>query len=314
VEWFLKAKISVVVTTSSEHRLPSLLRLMESIERQQYQNLEIICVIERSKELRQAMEKEAQRMKHTLQVSYFEKVLGANLARNIGIGLSTGDIVALIDDDARLHPNWANAVAQVYEDDTVIGVTGPVLPLWEDSSMSWWPKEFEWVIGCSGWTSNNVKRSIRGVLGTNASFRNYALLETGYNESFGPKGHTKDKRNEWAELGEETELSLRIRMRTRKQIIYSPDVIVYHEVPKYKTSLAFARQRSFQVGRTKKEIDKLGAYSETDVLGPEKILLRRLILNSFLPHSGAIRLSDYAQRFLLTITCVFYVALGYILD
>jgi len=77
---------------------------------------------------------------------------GSYSARNLGIEQASGDIIAFIDDDALLLPGWAQETARNYaEDESVIGLTGPILPLWQDESMSWFPLEFYWIFSCTYW-------------------------------------------------------------------------------------------------------------------------------------------------------------------
>lgn len=53
---------------------------------------------------------------------------GLDVARNTGVQYSKGDIVAFIDDDVIVHPNWLNAVKRSFLDPAVMAVTGLVLP------------------------------------------------------------------------------------------------------------------------------------------------------------------------------------------
>ncbi len=54
---------------------------------------------------------------------------GLDVARNTGIRKSTGDIVAFIDDDVMVHPNWITRLLQGFNDPKVMAVTGLVLPM-----------------------------------------------------------------------------------------------------------------------------------------------------------------------------------------
>lgn len=58
-----------------------------------------------------------------------EEVPGLDRARNRGWQEATGDLVAYVDDDARVDRHWAQAVAQAFFDPAVGMVTGLVLPL-----------------------------------------------------------------------------------------------------------------------------------------------------------------------------------------
>ncbi|MCC6028771.1 MAG: glycosyltransferase [Candidatus Korarchaeum sp.] len=54
-------------------------------------------------------------------------------ARNAGIKLSTGDLVAFIDADTVVSKSWLNAIMKCFEDEKVVGASGPAYPLEDDS-------------------------------------------------------------------------------------------------------------------------------------------------------------------------------------
>ena len=55
-------------------------------------------------------------------------------ARNVGIRISRGDILAFVDADTVVARGWLEAIKRGFDDD-VIGVTGPAYPL-EDNSLT----------------------------------------------------------------------------------------------------------------------------------------------------------------------------------
>ena len=59
---------------------------------------------------------------------YCEPQKGLSAARNAALEHALGDIVAFIDDDALAHPNWIERARRVFDDPTVMVVTGLVLP------------------------------------------------------------------------------------------------------------------------------------------------------------------------------------------
>src|SRR3954451_7365689 len=55
--------------------------------------------------------------------------LGLNVARNTGVGRSTGDLVAFVDDDIRASPGWlAELLRAAREQPDVDVFTGPIRP------------------------------------------------------------------------------------------------------------------------------------------------------------------------------------------
>ena len=117
------------------------------------------------------------------------------------------------------------------QDSSVIGVTGPILPLWEQESMSWFPRELYWIFSCTYWDMAE-KTEVRNGYGTNLSFRREAFNSgERFRTSLGVKGGGQ---RGWQEPGaEEVEFSLRVRRKTGKHIVYNPRVRVKHKVYRY---------------------------------------------------------------------------------
>jgi GT2 family glycosyltransferase len=53
---------------------------------------------------------------------------GLSVARNTGIRVSRGDIIALTDDDVELHPGWTAEIRRAFADQSIDALTGLVLP------------------------------------------------------------------------------------------------------------------------------------------------------------------------------------------
>ena len=60
----------------------------------------------------------------TLQVSEFPEGLGTSRARNTGLWMAQGEIVAFLDDDVRLPPTWIDSMLSYYDDPGLGGVGG----------------------------------------------------------------------------------------------------------------------------------------------------------------------------------------------
>src|SRR4249919_3295071 len=58
-------------------------------------------------------------------------------ARNTGVELATGDIVALTDDDTEAEPTWIERLEACFADPGVVGVTGELVPNWRGERPDW---------------------------------------------------------------------------------------------------------------------------------------------------------------------------------
>lgn len=270
--------VSVVVTSYDVARLGDLIELLESLKKQTYPDIEVVFVAERSRELHD-------RVKAILggdeslstTVCFNDGEEGMSAARNVGISHSRGSIISFIDDDAVPYPDWAERIVRAFEDESVIAVTGPAVPLWEDPAMAWIPEEFYWVIGCTAWCGWEEPRTVRNIWGMNMAFRREAFEAAG---TFSTNmGAVQGKRLH----GEENEISLRIARMTKRRILFHPDIVVRHKVGRNRLTARYVAQSSYWIGRTRRIMKALfpGGSAGEDVLNTERELLKRMVTHLF---------------------------------
>jgi GT2 family glycosyltransferase len=285
--------LSIVATSYSTDRLKDIFNLLNSIKQQAYPYIETIFVTERSLELHNKVKGYAsERVIPKVQVLFNEAEPGASAARNLGIKHSNGEIIALVDDDVTLFPDWAEEMVKTYQDDSIIGATGPALPMWEDESMRWFPDEFSWLWGGTLWGDwHNEIREIKNVGGMNCSFRREAFDKAGgYLTSL----KTLQEGGWFQPTGEEVEFSLRVRRITGKRIVFNPKVKVYHKVYKSRFRWRVMAKRAFRMGylrRMGKAIYPENDKREESASRVEYALLKRIftklvpdILRGFFRH------------------------------
>jgi glycosyltransferase involved in cell wall biosynthesis len=270
--------VSIITTGYTLERLKDITELLDSMEVQTYKNTEALIVAERSPELADSIKKYiAEKGYSHMQVLYNEGEWGLSAARNLAIGQAKGDIIAFVDDDALLFPDWVEQTVKTYaQDSSVIGVTGPILPLWEQESMSWFPRELYWVFSCTYWDMTEKTR-VRNGYGTNLSFRREAFSSgERFKTSLGVKGGDHQG---WQEPGaEEAEFSLRVRRKTGKYIVFHPQVRVKHRVYGYRFKAGFIAKRAYWEGYGKAMLNRWYRPGGGEVvLSTEYELLRRIL-------------------------------------
>jgi len=306
--------LSLVVTSYTIERLEDIYELLDSIKVQSYPELEVIFVAERSEELRELVEVYArQRSMANTKVIFNDGPRGLSASRNLGMRATNGDIIAFVDDDVVLFPNWAEEMVEVYASgDSTIGVTGPGLPRWIDESQSWLPEELYWIISCTGFTGWTGMREVRSAWGMNMSFRREAFDHCSFSEDF---GHTKGGKGAFkAGPFDDAEFSINLRLRSGKAIVYGPDVRVWHKVYPYRLGFDFVRGQSYWQGYSKSLYRSVYPQdADTRSLAREYDLLRRVLLG-LLPrtlveffHSPGVAW----KKLSITTTVLFHVALGY---
>jgi len=306
--------ISIIVTSYTTEQLKDITELLDSIKSQTYPDIETIFVAERSRELFTTLKAQELNVPN-LRVIFNDGEAGLSAARNLGIKETRGDIVAFIDDDAVLSPNWAEATAKAYANDgSIIGLTGPILPLWEDQSMAWFPREFFWIFSCTyyDWTEPT---EVRNGYGTNISFRKEAFDAGGLFLTY-LGSERGSERGVQKTTAEETELSLRVKRKTGKKIIYYPNVTVNHKVHTFRLTNKYIRRRAYIEGCSKMLIRKLaGDNIEGEKLLKTEYALLNRILFRLLPSIFAGIFTHPIlswRKFSVTVVVLSSVAAGYL--
>jgi hypothetical protein len=174
---------------------------------------------------------------------------GLSGARNTGIEVATGDVVLFLDDDAVAERDWVDRLVSAYADPRVLGVGGRVRPRWAGGRPAWFPREFDWVVGCSYRGLPVARSEIRNFIGANMSFRRDALTAAG------------GFRHELGRIGtvpsgcEETELCIRVHGQSVDGVLlYEPAAEVWHSVPSQRGTWSYFRSRCYAEGVSKAQV------------------------------------------------------------
>lgn len=232
-------RISVVVCAHDAGRWKELCQALDSLERQTLRPDEVILVVDHNERLLERAEAEL-----SAAVVANTQTRGLGGARNSGLAASSGSIVAFIDDDAVAAPQWLSRLADQYDDPNVAGAGGGADPLWADVRPRWFPREFDWVIGCSYLGLPETVAEVRNLFGCNMSFRREVLEDLGgFRLGYGC---------------DETELCIRLRQRwPMKKLIYVPDAKISHHVPASRTRFRRFVSRCYFEGGSKAVVSRL---------------------------------------------------------
>jgi len=240
--------ISVIICAYTEKRWDDLLAAVASIQQQTHQARETIVVIDHNPQLFQR----ARTMFPGVMVIENQEACGLSGARNSGIAIAKGAVVAFMDEDAIAEPSWLAHLAAGYEDKRVMGVGGAIVPTWESGRPAWFPQEFDWVVGCTYQGMSATATVVRNLIGCNMSFRR-SLFATvgGFRHGMGRIGTRP--------LGcEETEFCIRAQQQWPTQVLlYEPLARVHHYVPSQRANWRYFQARCYAEGLSKAQVAHL---------------------------------------------------------
>lgn len=273
---------SVVVCAYTMLRWKQLVAAVGSALAQVPAPREVLVVVDHCPELEEAAREFFTEPRVTVLAN--ERARGLSGARNTGLAHARGDVLAFLDDDAEAEPGWLDGHARRYQDPGVVGVGGPILPVWEGASPSWFPPEFGWVVGCSYRGQPTTTSPVRNPIGANMSFRRDVLRAVGgFRSSLGRVGPSGGG-------CEETELSIRATAaRPGTRILFEPSAVVRHHVPPARSTWTYFRRRCWAEGVSKAELRRL--VSPSGGLVTEKAYATRV-----LPHAVGRYLVDTVRE------------------
>jgi len=165
-------------------------------------------------------------------------------ARNEGIAASSGDIIAFIDDDSMVYPEWLLSLVEAYQDETVGAAGGRIVrrpePYCDQISgtpnLSITPSGI--VIAQNVDLVSTAQIEVDHLIGCNMSFRREALEQVG---GFDPNYTLTN-------LREETDLCVRVK-KAGWRIVFVPSITVIHISARAKTFFTEQPGIQFSNGR-----------------------------------------------------------------
>ncbi len=289
-------KVSVILPTHSNY--DDCVEAVESILAQKYQNLELVIIVDNNPDLyyklSQALEGKSNKIKLILK-NNGNPSLSEN--RNLGVLLSSGDVIVFTDDDIIADENWIKNLVITYKKYHAVGVSGKIIPLWEGAKPRYLSEHLYWLIGATypNFCEKEICK-IRNGFGGNMSFIREVFKRVGYfDENLG----FRDKGKKMLQ-GEEAEFSMRVINWYGPKILYTANAVIYHKVPKRKTRIVYLIKRSFWQGYSKGILKAIGSTCLTE----ENKYLKSL-LSAFFKKMSLIEK-------IFTLTIILSVGMGYL--
>ena len=239
---------SVVICAYTQDRWKDLVAAVQAVQAQTVSPWEILVVVDHNPDLWQRV---CLSIPGVIVLENAQQP-GLSGARNSGVKAAWGEIIAFVDEDAVPATDWLERLSQGYTDPCVLGVGGAIEPMWTTGRPGWFPKEFDWVVGCTYQGMPSVTAPVRNLIGCNMSFRREVFDAIGgFRHGIGRIGAHP--------LGcEETELCIRIHRRWPQAILaYEPSARVFHRIPSTRTNWEYFRSRCYYEGRSKATVAAL---------------------------------------------------------
>ncbi len=252
--------VSVVICAHTERRWDDTLAAAASVSGQSCAAKELIVVVDHNRPL-------YERLKSALpdaMVVENREQQGLSGGKNTGIAMASGQVVAFLDDDAVADVDWLKFMISSYEEPAVAGVGGLTLPRWDTRRPTWFPAEFDWVVGCTYVGMPDYRAPVRNLMGGNASFRREVFERVGGFQSGIGRGQGKRP------LGcEETEFCIRLNQQIPGAVLlFDNRAKIWHRVAAERARFAYYRSRCYAEGLSKAMVTR--SVGASDGLSSER--------------------------------------------
>lgn len=294
--------VSVVVCTYTDRRWAELRAGLHAVADQLRDGDELLVVVDHNDTLLDRVRAE---LPGTVVPNTHRQ--GLSGARNTGVELAAGEVVAFLDDDALPSPGWLEALRAPFADAAVTGVAGAVDPAWEGGrAPRWFPPEFGWVVGCDYVGLAGDGEQVRNPIGASMALRRRPVAEAGgFSELVGRVGALP--------VGcEETELAIRLAQRDPGvTVVRAATSPVAHLVPRERQRVRYFTSRCYHEGRSKAVLSRLVGTQEG--LAAERAYATRTLPLGVLRHLAALLRGDLAgsARAAMIVVGLLTTAFGY---
>jgi GT2 family glycosyltransferase len=259
-------EVAVIICAYADERWHQLVRAVESVRTQTAPPTEIVVAVDHNPGLAARARAELD----AVIVVENEGTRGLSGARNAGVGASMCAIVAFLDDDAVAAPDWLERLAGHYDDPRTLGVGGAIDPEWAGGRPARFPREFDWVVGCTHQGVREELGPVRNMVGANMSLRREVFDAVGgFTTGIGRVGRLP--------VGcEETELCIRARQQSpQADFLFEPAARVAHHVPAERSGWGYFRRRCFAEGLSKARV--AASTGADDALATERSYVARTL-------------------------------------
>jgi glycosyltransferase involved in cell wall biosynthesis len=226
-----------------------------------YYNYEIIIIDNNSTDSTPLLCMEFLQQKGDLNVHYYKETQqGLSYARNRGIAVAQGEIIAFIDDDAVACRDYVLNIIEWFDNHSeCAAIGGRIFPKYETQCPTWMPEQLMPLFSILnlGEKPKEFTRNLYPV-GANMAFRKSVFTQYGlFKTELGRTGKNLLG-------GEEKDIFFRLK-KHKLAIWYVPYIWVYHIIPQQRTTKDFIMKQAIGVGQSEyfRSKSNIVAYSSS---------------------------------------------------
>jgi len=202
-----------------------------------------------------------------------ESRIGSNYCRNAGIKNSSAPLIAFIDDDAYPDRDWLSNILRIYQSREVwdFCLSGKIELHFLCERPSWLNEELEDFLSAIDYGESPKWIQARQACSANLVIPRNHLQSNGFSGF-----DTRLLRKEGNLKSNDETLTLIQMEKLGVRFLYSPDVKVWHQIPRARTEQSFFKKRAFWQGVSDVQMEKLiSGYVATlqQIILPTFILL-----------------------------------------
>lgn len=201
----------------------------------------------------------------------FEPTPGKSHALNLAIHQAVSGILAFMDDDVQVEPDWLENLTRIFESPAYCGSGGRIFP-----ERGFVPPD--WLASTEQYSLAPLAMFDLGPdpgeleeppFGTNMAFRREVFARYGdFRRDLGPQPGSEIR-------SEDTEFGLRV-LRGGGRLWYEPSAVVYHAVPRHRVTRSYFLKWWYGKGRGDVREFGSGPEHHLSLFGVPLVLLRRL--------------------------------------
>lgn len=248
----IELPVTVVICAYTMRRWETIRAAVGSVRDQRPRPAQVLLVVDHNADLARRARDEFPE----IEVLESDEQPGLSGARNAGLKAAKQSVTAFLDDDAEARPEWLASLVRPYEWGDIVATGGRVDPRWPVRRPFWFPREFDWIVGCSYVGLPAAGGFVRNPIGASMSMLTELALEVGgFDVAVGRVGNRP--------AGcEETELSIRLTAaRPGSAIYYAPESVVDHHVAADRVRFRYFVRRCWHEGLSKAGVVQLSGAS-----------------------------------------------------